>query len=100
MHLSKCTRHYTKIAPRSPFFRLLKQLETLNYLLLEVINGIRLDFDSRVFAFITYLNFPLENEIGPFKASLMGLLTKSAPSPQTCSLIFELDFSLSRDLPH
>ena len=44
---------------RPPLFHLL-QLGTLNYLLLEVMDGPRLDSDTHVFAFITNLNFLLE----------------------------------------
>ena len=67
-------------------------------MLLELIHGLRVDSDSHVFAFIIYLNFILENEIDPVKASLKGFFTKSAPSPLPFSLIFELARSLSGDL--
>ena len=53
--LSQRTKNYTKIVPggiahRPPFFQLLQHLETLNYLLLEVINGLYLDSDKHIFA--------------------------------------------------
>ena len=62
--------------------------------------GLHLDSDSNVFAFMTHLNFHLENEIDPFKSIFEGVFfIKSAPSFQTFSLIFELACSLFRDLP-
>ena len=77
--------HYTKnfpggVASIPPLFHLLQQLQTLNYLLLEVINGLRLDSDSHVVAFITHLNFLLENEIDPFKSIFKGTFHKKVLS--------------------
>ena len=39
-------------------------------------DGLRLEADSHVFAFITYLNFLLENEIDPFKSIFKGIFLK------------------------
>ena len=55
---------------------MLRQPETLNYLLLELINDLRWDSNPKVFAFMKHLNFQLEIEIDPFKNIFEGIFTE------------------------
>ena len=86
------------VAPRSPFFRMLQQPETLNCLVLELINGLCKDSDlkAKAFAILKNMNFQLENEVNPFKSIFEGIFhQKLLP---VLKLFLQQACSLSRDL--